>query len=208
MTALYYFGLTICSIIYTFCIYKFYCTFSSTFCVEKRLVWVPYLSFFLMITVLQIISASIFLKYLLSLALCYFVTWVHEMNTPQRIQATTCSFLSTILTEIFLILLSLNAELHLFAIPSFNAMTGKILWVSLVWLGLLLCRLCIDYFGQKELSYIDLPAQFCLPVTIIFLSCISFIFDINNHNRIFSFSEISLLSDIKRPDLLFYFICF
>lgn len=207
MTALYYFVLIISSIIYTYCIYRFCCSFSHIFSVDRKIVWIPYSAFFLMTTVLQIFSISLLLKCLLLLALCYFVTWAHIMRVIQRIQATICAFLATVLTEIFLILLSLKAELHLFAMPSFNAMTGKILSLSLIWIVLFLCRLGIDHFEKKEIIYLDLPAQFCLPTTIILLSCISFIFDVNNHHRIFSFGDSPMLNDINRPDLFFYFIC-
>ena len=193
--------------IYSYCIYKFYCSFSNLFHVRYQTAWLAYFCFFSAVMLLQVITISPILKFILLLISCIIVNTVHVMESRQKILATASVFGVSLITEVVLVIISSVGELHLFAIPSFNAMTGRILWVSFVWILLLLCKLYVEYHETKYINYIDLPAHFCLPISIIFLSCISLIFDINGHKRAFSFGSIPLLNDIKRPDLLFYFIC-
>lgn len=206
MATLYLTIFLICNLFFTYSTFEYYTDFSESFWVSKKNAIFCYGLYFVIISIQPLLYPLP--CWLLFLLLCFLLSFVHSMFIKYRIVSVLMLFLLQCSVYFFMVYFSAKGALHLFAVPSFNASLGKIMWLSLSMLALLIFRIAIKRIKRTTISLNEWLPRFCLLLSILTITFFALILDINRHHRSFTFGKLRILAEVDHPDLLFYLSCF
>lgn len=206
MEVFYFTIFLICNLFFTYSVFEFNTEFSEFLRFSKKNTLFFYGLYFVIISALPLLGLQP--CWMLFFLLSFILSFVHSMFITYRIVSVLSFILMQCSVYFFMVHLSAKGSLHLFAVPSFNASLGKIMWLCLSMLTLLVFRITINGIKRRTISLNEWLPRFCLLLTLLTITFFALILDINRHHRSFSFGKLRILAEVDHPDLLFYLSCF